>query len=70
MLEFLNGNWLWILLIGGMLVMHLGHGRGHGGHMGCGAHLHSGEGHQPSDEHVASDAVTDPHAHPRPDRLR
>ena len=46
MLEFLSANWIWILLIGGMLFMHLGHG-GHGGGMGCGGHSHSGhrEGH-------------------------
>ena len=37
MTRFLAANWLWILLIGGMLYMHLGHGRrGHGGHMGHG----------------------------------
>ncbi len=34
MLDFIVTNWIWILVIGGMLVMHLGHGgRGcHGGH--------------------------------------
>ena len=62
MLEFLSNNWLWILLIGGMLVMHLGHAGGHGaghgagqgGHGGCGGgHQHSG--HQHSD-HRHSDA--------------
>ena len=31
MWEFLSDNWVWILLVGGMLFMHLGHG-GHGGH--------------------------------------
>jgi len=35
MLAFLSTNWLWILLIGGMLFMHLGHG-GHAGGGGCG----------------------------------
>jgi len=30
MLDFIGTNWVWILLIGGMLFMHLGHG-GHGG---------------------------------------
>ena len=54
MLEFLSSNWLWILLIGGMLFMHLGHGghgghgggtgqAGHAGHGGCGGHQHSGD---------------------------
>ena len=38
MLEFLSNNWVWILLIGGMLFMHLGHGGRHGGHGGCGGH--------------------------------
>jgi hypothetical protein len=31
MLEFLSPDWVWILLISGMPVMHLGHGSGHGG---------------------------------------
>lgn len=29
MLDFIGTNWIWILLIGGMLCMHLGH-KGHG----------------------------------------
>ena len=66
MLEFLSSNWLWILLIGGMLFMHLGHGRGHGGQMGCGGHQHSGSGHQSADEHSAGDRPADPHEHPSP----
>ena len=69
MLEFLSNNWLWILLVGGMLVMHLGHGAGpgaghgaghgagQGGHGGCGGgHQHSGHqqsGHQHSDHRPA-----------------
>ena len=56
MLEFLNNNWLWILLIGSMVLMHLGHGGGHGGHGGhggCGGgHQHSG--HQHPAEHEAT----------------
>lgn len=64
MLEFLSSNWLWILLIGGMLFMHLGHGRGHGGHMGCGGHQHSGSGQQAADEASAGDRPADPHRHP------
>lgn len=26
MFDFIGTNWIWILLIGGMLFMHLGHG--------------------------------------------
>ena len=33
MWEFLSNNLIWILFIGGMVIMHLGHG-GHGGHGG------------------------------------
>lgn len=63
MLEFLSSNWLWILIIGGLLFMHLGHGRGHSGHMGCGNHQHSGSGQEPTDEPSASDRSADPHKH-------
>lgn len=55
MLDFLSANWLWILLIGGMLYMHLGHG-GHGGHGGCGGHgghAHSNDQHDTSTEQPA-----------------
>ena len=31
---FLGANWLWIVLIGAMVLMHLRHGRMHGGHHG------------------------------------
>ena len=35
-MSWLNSNWIWLLLIGGLLWMHLGmhraHGGGHGGH--------------------------------------
>ena len=52
MLDFLSNNWVWILLIGGMLFMHLGHGGGHGGHGGEGGsrsgHAGCGAGHQHS----------------------
>ncbi len=50
MLEFLSINWVWILLIGGMLFMHRGHGSGHGGHGGCGGHQHSGTDHEQADD--------------------
>ena len=41
-MEWLNGNWLWVLLVGGMVGMHyFGHGR-HGAGGGCcgGGHAH------------------------------
>lgn len=51
MLDFIATNWIWILLVGGMLVMHLGHGHGghggHGGHRGKDAEAPAA---QPSDE--------------------
>ena len=64
MWEFLSNNWLWILLIGGMLFMHLGHGAGHGaGHGGCGGgHQHSA--HQHSD--TPRETEEDPAATSRP----
>ena len=37
-MNWLGSNWIWILLIGGMLWMHLGMHRGHGGHGGHGGH--------------------------------
>lgn len=44
MWDFISANWVWLLFAGGIVVMHLGHGRphghggqgGHGGHGGCG----------------------------------
>ena len=44
MLEFITTNWIWILLIGGTVAMHLGHG-GHG--------RHSRQGENDSDEPMA-----------------
>lgn len=39
MLEFLASNWLWIVLIGALVLMHRGGGCGsHGGHAGHGDH--------------------------------
>ncbi len=55
MTRFLASNWIWILLIGGMLFMHLGHR--HGGHMGGGMGGGRGGGHagheQEHDHHGA-----------------
>jgi hypothetical protein len=31
-MNWLSANWIWVLLIGGMLAMHLGMHRGHDGH--------------------------------------
>ena len=73
MLEFLSNNWLWILLIGGMMFMHLGHGghgghggggggsgqAGHTGHGGCGGHQHSGH----RDQTSADQTPGQPHEH-------
>lgn len=43
MWEFLSTNWVWLLFIGGMVVMHLGHGGHGGGHAGHGGgHQHGG----------------------------
>mgnify|MGYP000244588224 CR=1 FL=1 len=38
MVRWLSANWIWVVLIGGMLWMHLGMHRGHGGHGGHGDH--------------------------------
>lgn len=67
MLTFLSTYWIWILLIGGMLFMHRGHG-GHGGANagGCGGG-HAGTehtatrghtGHEHTAERPASDHVS------------
>lgn len=61
MWDFLSANWLWILLIGGMVWMHLGHG-GHGGHGGCGGHHQSG-----TQEHPAAN-IDELRSAPPPDR--
>lgn len=61
MLEFLSNNWVWILLIGGMLVLHLGHGGGSGGHGGCcSGHEHSGHQHGETEEPSRKDPVAAP----------
>ena len=33
-MNWLSGNWIWLVLVGGMLWMHLGMHHGHGGHGG------------------------------------
>jgi ATP-dependent Zn protease len=45
---WLSANWIWILLIGAMLWMHLRHGGMHGGHGGHGGH---GQHQQNSERH-------------------
>lgn len=52
MLSFLSANWLWILLIGGMVTMHLRHGSHAGASHGAGC----GGGHAAHQEHRAADA--------------
>jgi hypothetical protein len=60
MLSFLSTYWLGILLIGGMLVMHLGH-RGHGGGHdgGCGAGHGAGHGDHDAAAHRGPSIHTD-----------
>ncbi len=66
MLEFVSSNWLWILLIGGMVFMHVGHSRRHGGHMAHGGHRHPGGAHGHVDDLTGADRGTDEHRHSRP----
>lgn len=35
-MRWLSANWIWLVVVGGMLWMHLGMHRGHGGHGGHG----------------------------------
>ena len=63
MLEFLSSNWVWILLVGAVLWMMVGHG----GHGGCGSHGHSGGqhgGHDHRGEHEQQDTDRYPQYHP------
>ena len=60
MIGFLAANWIWIVLVVGMLAMHRMHG-GHGG--GCGGAGHR-SGHAPS----RSEADQPPSAGTNPDR--
>jgi hypothetical protein len=66
MFTFLTTYWIWILLLGGMLFMHLGH-RGHSGHGGgCGVgHGGHGAGHggreEPGSGQPADAALTSEH---------
>jgi hypothetical protein len=59
-MRWLSANWIWVVVIGGMLWMHLGMHRGHGGHGG------HGRGQQPQqrpsaghDGHHRDDPATD-----------
>lgn len=52
-MNWLSNNWIWILLIGGMLWMHLGMHRSHGGHSGHGGH--ETNAHQPQPGHEDHD---------------
>ena len=49
-MSWLSSNWIWVLLIGGMLWMHLGMNHGHGGHGG-----HETNAHQPQALHEDHD---------------
>lgn len=59
-MNWLSNNWIWLLLIGGMLWMHLGMHRMHGGHRGHGRHTMSRQppraGHE---DHGQNDPSTD-----------
>lgn len=35
-MRWLSANWIWVVVVGGMLWMHFGMHRGHGGHGGHG----------------------------------
>lgn len=74
--RWLSSNWIWLVVVGGMLWMHLGMHRGHGGHGGHGGQSHrdhdvstapreqgsaSGEGSH--DEHGSAQAATSSHRH-------
>ncbi len=52
MTRFLEANWIWILLIGGMLAMHLRHRHGSqmNGHMGGHSRGGCGGGHSSPDD--------------------
>ena len=56
-MEFLSANWLWIVLIGFMLWMHLRHGGMHGGHSHHDRHAHQNG--QDQDEAVATPSAAD-----------
>lgn len=68
MTQFLQQNWVWVILIGAMLAMHLG-GHRHGGqpghgarHAGCGGHAaHRTSGREEQQDHgPATTEQTDP----------
>ncbi len=44
-MSWITSNWIWMILIGGMIAMHLRHG-GHGGH-GGGTSRHSNQSNPP-----------------------
>lgn len=61
MIRFLATNWLWIVLIGGFVLMHRGGGCGMGGHGG-----HAGHGadrDRPADERVGDTPPPTGHRH-------
>lgn len=60
---WLGANWIWIVVVGGMLWMHLGMHRGHGGHGG-----HSGRAGAlaPQDEKLSTGHGSHAHDRSRP----
>ena len=49
-MSWIGSNWIWIILIGGMIAMHLLHG-GHGGHAGTSGQFD--QSHAPEGAHSA-----------------
>lgn len=60
-MDWLSANWLWLIVIGGMLWMHLGmhrgHGGGHGGHGGHDGDHHRTDPSRESHDHEGSTAT-------------
>lgn len=61
-MRWLSANWIWLVVVGGMLWMHLGMHRGHGGHGGHGGH--SGHGRSTRPQEQGSSTGHDTHAQP------
>lgn len=64
-MDWLAQNWVWILVLGAFIGMHLfGHG-GHDGHGGCGGHggRHGDENKSPTDAEQAGKNRPQGHQH-------
>lgn len=58
-MSWIANNWIWIILIAGMIAMHLGHG-GHSGHGGTARH--SDQSNRPEGGHAEHTALPQPPA--------